>query len=214
MSIPRTVLLARWILASFAMVIAAAGCGQYWRDRGNDFGDAMTVGVTLSKKPQFAFYPIDYFNVGPLGYSHVDGRFAGLWCGRWQTVELRDRTWGVLLCGSDHLRLGEFDPENPRLFAPSKLAALKAAGQSPPKERPRYNKGVVRLVVQDNAPPPLTFLSCRRNIHLGWIGFHLAMNADEMLDFLLGWTTLDIKGDDHRGAPEAAPQERPKPAAK
>jgi hypothetical protein len=26
------------------------------------------------------------------------------------------------------------------------------------------------------------------------------MNADEMLDFFLGFTTLDIKGDDHRDA--------------
>ncbi len=188
----------RWTASGFALALALCGCQKYWRDRRNDFGDAMTVGITVSKSPQFAFYPIDYFNISPLGYSRLDGRFSGLCGGKWQTVELHDHTWGVLLWGSDHLQLGEFDPADTRLFAPSQLAELKAAGQEPPKERPRYNKGPLRLAAQDNAPPPLTFFSCRRNIHLGWVGFHLAMNADEMLDFLLGFTTLDIKGDDNR----------------
>jgi hypothetical protein len=198
MGIQKTLFVVRWSLAAVAMALAPCGCQKYWRDRGNDYGDAMTVGITLSKKPQFAFYPVDYFNISPLGYSHLDARFSGLSGGKWQTLEFHDRTWGVLLWGSDHLQLGEFDPANPRLFAPSKLAELKAAGKEPPKRRPRYNKGAVAMGVQDNAPPPLTFLSCRRNLHLGWAGLHLAMNADEMLDFFLGFTTLDIKGDDGR----------------
>ena len=69
-------------------------------------------------------------------------------------------------------------------------------GEPLPTEAQRYNVGLVRMIAQDNTPPPLTFTSCRRLIHFGWIGIGFNIRPVEFVDFVAGFTTLDITGDD------------------
>jgi hypothetical protein len=39
-------------------------------------------------------------------------------------------------------------------------------------------------------------LYCPKVLHLGWVGVALNCHLPELADFFLGWTTLDIMGDD------------------
>jgi hypothetical protein len=84
------------------------------------------------------------------------------------------------------------------------MAKLREEGKPLPVTRPEYGKGVVTLIQHDNRPPPITYMQCRRNIHLGWIGIHASGRPLDILDFILGWTTLDILGDDNPPAPAVA----------
>jgi hypothetical protein len=176
--------------------LLGTGC-TYLRNRGHDAADMLEIGITVSSKPQFAFHPLDYFNTIILGYSSVEGTYYGIGERRIGKMPFKDeRTWGLLLWGSDTLKIGKFNPNDPHLAWKDEMAKLKAEGKPLPTERPRYNKGLVTLIKHDNSPPPITFMQCRRNIHLGWIGFHASLRPLDIIDFILGWTTLDIIGDD------------------
>jgi hypothetical protein len=190
------------------MLLLLPGCANYWKNRGRDAKNIMEVGITTSKRPCFAFQPGAYFNITPLGVSYIRGSIHGLVADKFGTQPMKDFSWGVLLWGGRRLQLGEFDPHNPCMVSPAKVAALTAAGKPLPTEVSYYNEGILAMALLDNAPPPKSFFGCRRNIHLGWIGIFLGMHADEMGDFLLGWTTLDIMGDDlpKAEAPAKAPE--------
>jgi hypothetical protein len=138
------------------LVGGLVGCGgPYWTARGNDAKDMVDFGITTSSKPCFAFYlPGDYFNLTPLGYNNLEGTFHGVGARRVGSMPIRDGSWGLLLWGSKKIQIGEFDPDEPRHIAPSRVAELRAAGKPLPTEVERYNDGVVRLLCMDHAPPP------------------------------------------------------------
>jgi hypothetical protein len=183
-----------------AAVLSLTGCA-YLGHRGRDAADMFEVGFTFSEKTQFAFLPIDYFNLVGLGYSNVDGTYVGIGNRRVGTMPFKDDgSYGLAFWGKDALKIGAFNPDDPREAWVGDMKQLVAEGKPLPTERPDYNKGLVRLPLEGNAPPPLTFLQCRRNIHLGWAGLHATFRPLDMVDFILGWTTLDILGDDI-GAP-------------
>jgi len=54
----------------------------------------------------------------------------------------------------------------------------------------------VREIPSENTPPPLQFVQCNRIIHLGYVAVVFNLRPADMLDFILGWSTLDIIGDD------------------
>lgn len=177
-----------------AALVMPAGC-TYLANRGRDAIDIVDIGLTVSKKPGFALY-VDFFNITPVAVSHVDGTYLGIGNRQFGALDHKDRAWGALLWGSEQVNTGEFDPDNPHLISPGKVRQMREAGEPLPEQAPRYNVGLVRMVAQDNSPPGPTFLSCRRTIHLGWIGIHNIMRPIDLLDFILGWTTIDIVGDD------------------
>ena len=43
------------------------------------------------------------------------------------------------------------------------------------------------------------WVSCPHYLHIGWIGAVVTPRYSEMLDFIVGWTTLDISFDDIAG---------------
>jgi len=176
--------------------LLCSGC-TYLSKRARDAADMFEVGITTSSKPQFAFHPLDYFNSFTLGYSRVEGTYWGIGERRIGKMPFKDEnTWGLLLWGNDTLKIGAFNPKDPHLARTEEMAKLQAEGKPLPTERPPYNKGLVRVLKEDNSPPPITYMQCRRNIHLGWIGLHASMRPLDMIDFILGWATLDVLGDD------------------
>jgi hypothetical protein len=184
-----------WALFLTSLVLST-GC-SYMTKRGKDALEIMDFGFTVSAKPGFAIYPGNYMNSTPIGYSHVDGWYLGWAHAEVGVLRFQDESWGVLLCGSENLRIGTFNPEDPHLFDPAKLRELKEAGKPLPAESPRYNVGVVRMIREGNTPPPASFwFACRRNFHFGFIGVHAALHLADIPDFLLGWTTYDLMGDD------------------
>ena len=111
----------------------------------------MDLGITTSKKACFAFcLPGEYFNLTPLGYWRLHATFHGMGNRRLGSMPFHNHSWGVLLWGSKEIQLGEFDPNDPRHLSPRTLAAMKAAGKPLPARSPRFNDGLVRMLVQDN----------------------------------------------------------------
>lgn len=177
------------------LAVSVVGCGPYWQDRGNDAKDAFEIGLTVSGKPGFALHQ-DYFNYIPHGFSYVpNGYFIGNVNRKLGVSRFDDYSWGYFARGWDQRRPGTFDPSDHHQFSPELLAKLKAEGKPLPTENPGWGTGACG-VEPGQAPWP-TYISCRRNLHLGFIGFYASMHPGDVLDFLLGWTTVDIMKDDY-----------------
>ena len=147
-----------FVVGCVAAVACGVGCGTYGRNLAKDAREMMDIGYTTSKKACFAFeLPGDYFNLTPLGFSNLEGTFHGVGRRQVGAVPIKNKAWGLLFWGSRKFQLGTFTPEDPRDFSPEKLAELKAAGKPMPTESPRFNNGIVRMLVQDNAGYPNSF---------------------------------------------------------
>lgn len=170
---------------AFVLVIAASlasiGCrGAYMQARKQDALDIFNVGLLVSDhlSPDFAAY-VSFWNLFTLGYAHVDGKLIGIGAGRVGVIDFRHQnSWGVLLYGNERYGIG-----------PTYTA--------PPEDQPVYSQGLIRVL--GNPPhPPLhhTYFDCDRTFVLGWVGLHLRIQLDEMLDFITGWFGGDIMEDD------------------
>ncbi len=185
-----------FLVALAGLVTIQSGC-TYMRDRGRDALDIVDVGVTVTDKwqPDFGLY-VDFFQITPIGYTTIDGKVLG-WGNRqigW--LDYHSHNWGVLAWGSEQKGTGEFDPRDPHQTQLDQVTAT---------ERPRFNTGIPRLIAQEkNRPPFLQFIECDRGIHLGWIGVHASIRPFDIVDFVLGWTTLDIMADDEKSLEERA----------
>ncbi|MFW6164404.1 MAG: hypothetical protein ACODAJ_16665 [Planctomycetota bacterium] len=187
------------------LAVACSSCtSPYLRDRGNDAKDMFEIGLTFSGKPGFALHQ-DYFNYIPHGFSYVpDGCIVGNVNRQLGVSKFEDYAWGYFVRGWDHRRLGEFDPTDLHQFPQDRLAKLKAEGEPVPQENPGWSTGVCAIEADSNAPWP-TFVSCRRNVHLGFVGLYASLHPADILDFLVGWTTADLMNDDyHTQAAQAA----------
>mgnify|MGYP006281273005 FL=1 len=163
------------------------GC-SYMKDRGNDALDIMDIGFSVNDRiePQFGLY-LDFFNILPLGYSNVEGKALALGNRQAGWLYHADKSWGVIGWGKEMKALGEFNPENPHRARPD---------QRDIDHWPYYNVGAVRMIDEDDAPPTVQFIECNRILHIGWVGFFAHLRPVDLADFIMGWTTLDIVGDD------------------
>lgn len=169
------------------VILLMQGCA-YLRDRGNDAMDMVDIGITVNDrwKPQFGLY-LDFFSLLPLGYSRVEAKSIGIGNSQIGLLDFEHASWGALAWGSEKKGSGTFNPLDPH------QARSDQTGET---ARPRYNAGIARLRAEDNPPPTLQFFECDRILHLGWIGFHATVRPLDIFDFILGWTTIDILGDD------------------
>lgn len=178
------------LLLSFAML--GNGCA-YMRARGNDALDIFDIGVTISPHatPDFAAYAglLNEFN---LGYAQVDGTFYGLHNRQFGALDYENHSWGALVWGTSKHGAGAFNPNDPHQARPE---------QSGLTERPEFGVGVVRIIQGDKPLPFPQYFQCDKMLHLGWFGLVLNCRPGDVADFILGWTTLDIMGDDAPFAP-------------
>jgi hypothetical protein len=186
----RTVRAMVMVAGLFSMLVVS-GCA-YMRDRGHDAMDIIDIGVTVNDKPmpRFALY-FDFFNILPLGFSNVDGKVLGMGNRQAGFMDFEHQNWGVLAVGKEQKGSGVFNPNDPHQARPD---------QKDLTERPRYDVGFVG-VGGEEPPPDMQFLECDRALHLGWIGLHATMRPIDLLDFVFGWFTIDMMGDD--GIPSA-----------
>jgi hypothetical protein len=180
------------LMVCISSVISIQGC-SYMADRGRDALDIMDIGisVTPSVVPDFACY-FDFFNATPIGYSHVDGKILGIAYRQVGWLDYESHNWGVLSHGVEKQGTGDFDPDNPH---------YAHVGETTGDEWPQWDAGFVRLFTGDNPPPPLQHLECSRVVHIGWIGILWDIRPIDAIDFVVGWTTLDMMGDDDVEAP-------------
>ena len=161
-------------VAAVMALVGSTGC-TYLAHRGQDALDMVDLGVTASAKPGFALY-YNFVPVVPIGYGQVEGTFLGIGGGRAGVMPHHERSRGVVLWGEEEVAFGAYDPADPASFN-------------------AFRSGLVGLT-QGPVPGPDYTLSCPHYIHLGWIGVVVSPRYLQMLDFILGWTTLDIAYDD------------------
>jgi len=166
----------------------------YMKKRGNDALDMFDIGVTITPKamPDGALY-IDFFNMTPLGASHVDGKLLGIGYRQAGFLDYQSENWGVLAYGSEKQGAGAFNPNDPR-------HARK--GETPEKDWTRHDAGFIGVFTGDTPPPKYHYKECSRMVHIGWIGIMLDIRPVDIADFILGWSTLDIQSDDNIPKPE------------
>ncbi len=175
--------------ATITAAIGFSGC-TYFRDRGNDAKDMIDIGLTFSKKPGFAFF-YDFVPVIPIGGGYVDGRFMGLGGGQFSLAAPHyERSVGLVLWGEEEVVFG-YDRET--------LDVLPEAERN---ELTNFQRSGLAGLAQGPAPDADYLLSCPHYLHVGWIGAVASPRYLQMLDFVLGWTTIDIASDDHRSGPE------------
>jgi len=162
------------LVTGLAAVVLMTGCG-YLQHRVEDAGDMMDLGLTFSRRPGFALY-YDFVPVVPIGCGRVEGAFVGLGAGRVGTMPHLQRSTGLILWGEEELAYGQYDPADP--------------------ESMRFQRSGLIGLPQGPIPGPDYMLSCPHYVHLGWFGVVATPRYLQMLDFLLGWTTLDIGLDD------------------
>jgi len=177
-----------FLILAAALACLFSGCA-YMKDRGNDLIDIMDLGITVNDKiePQFGLY-IDFFNILPLGYSHIEAKTIGFGNRQGGWLYYADDSWGVIFWGREMKALGEFNPKDPHRTRKDQREAT---------EWPYYNVGLARMISEDDSPPTAQFIECQRVLHLGWIGIFAHLRPIDVVDFILGWTTLDIVGDDN-----------------
>ena len=167
--------LGSWLLLA-AVIPLAPGC-TYFSHRGEDFLDMIDLGVTWSSEPRFALY-YDFVPVIPVGFGSVRGTFVGLGGGRFGVMAHHEWSVGLILWGEEEVGFGEFDATDP--------------------ETVRFQRSGLIGMVQGPFPGPDYLISCPHYVHLGWIGVVAGPRYLQMLDFVLGWTALDICFDDGR----------------
>ncbi len=165
------------ILGLCLSFLGTTGCTTaYWQSRGNDFADFIDIGVTYTKEPHVAVYA-GFQSILSIGYADVDGGLLGLGFGQFGNLAMRNRAAGFAIEGVEQYAIGDtYDPADP----------------SSPEKR---GAGLGMLYY----PTPKTtmeFLQCPKFVHLGWVGLNINCKIGELLDFVVGWTTLDIGGDD------------------
>lgn len=169
--VPRRVML--FVLA--LLLLAAQGC-TYLKHRAEDAMEMLDVGVTASLWPGLAVYA-DGVSVLPGGVGYVDGWFLGLGGGQIGLTRHYERSFGILVWGYEEVGWGEFDKSN--------KATLD-----------RQFVGVAGILLPPYRATPAYMPACIHYLHVGWLGIVGNARYMEMVDFVLGWTTLDLAGDD------------------
>jgi hypothetical protein len=186
------------VLPLVMATVLGSGCA-YLKNRGNDATDFLELGFTVSQKPGVAVFT-DCYSVIPIGYSNVNGKIIGFGNRQIGVLDFEHKTWGVLARGSYKQGLGVFDPRDPH---------VARKDQAKDKPWPRFDMGVAGLIIGKSWRPFPAFYECDKSFHLGWAGIHLKYRWLDLLDFLVGWTTVDFMGDDLvRETPKAVPATR------
>jgi len=163
-----------------AMVAAAAfvslsGCSSYLEKRGQDAVQMLEIGITHTDQPSNAFFVCGVSIVG-FGAANLEGTFTGMGGNQIGTTKFYYRSVGYGLWTYEEIGWGDYDKTRQETLY-SYYGGI-AGWIEHIQRRPGYAPG------------------CNHFIHFGRSGFVFNVRYLEILDFLLGWTTLDICGDD------------------
>lgn len=171
------------ILMALLSLALLQGC-SYVQNRWSDVGDVIDLGVTFSEEPQIALF-YDFIPVIPIGYGRVDGYYAGLGGGRARLGSGHfERSYGLILWGQEELTFEKT------------LAEVEALPEHERNKLLDFQRTGLIGMVQGPFPGPNYLISCPHYIHIGWIGVVGTPRYLQMLDLVVGFTTLDIGFDD------------------
>jgi hypothetical protein len=177
------------VFCVFVLASELSGC-VYLVNRKNDAMDMFDLGILVSKKPGLAIY-MNKPPVMPIGFSHVDGKLIGLAKSNFGVFDFREKSFGYLIGGSEQRGVGNYDPQNPQ--DPKRYGA-GAIGFLSHTTTFQNDPGKDETVARPRTQP-----TCPMTLHLGWIGFEWGCKFWSMIDFVVGWTGIDIAHDDQPG---------------
>lgn len=181
----------RWVLPLLLLMsaISLTGCANYWSDRGRDAADIISFGVGSGAGLKGRVGP---FQAGLLSENGLIGLRGGEWHGpseyRAATTE-GPAKWDdvIAVVGAERF-------EGNRILLPrGKAFRARQIVLSIP-----YNIDSDRDYLGMTPAPfnPLPYLTNIEAAGGAFLTFRLGANPGELLDFLFGWTTLDIFEDD------------------
>ena len=164
------------ILALAVIAVTSQGCtvGRYFQYRAQDFLDIPEVGITVTTTPQIGLY-WNSLDLLVAGYCDLDGTFIG-WAGRHGVVvPIRSQCYGLIV-SREHVQWGD---------APARERYGGLAGLP----------GIAAGIAEDGHP--LDSPACVHFIpHIGYVGLVWNLRWGQIVDFVVGWTTIDLDGDD------------------
>ena len=170
------------VLALAAIVWTSQGCAvaRYFQYRAEDFVEMVDIGFTFTSKPCIGLY-WNSLDLLVAGYSNVDGYFVG-WGGNQIGLTRHYNKCYGLIVSSETVGWGDFDKDDPKTLYERYggllgLASLMGTGDRRPT--PDYTPACVHFIP-----------------HIGFVGLVWNARWTQVLDFVLGFTTLDLGGDD------------------
>ena len=171
------------LLGLLAVLSGSVGCRtlgkagraglRYFKYRGEDLAETFDIGLTFSKKPTISLYA-SVASLACLGYSNFQGHVLGMGGGQIGWIGHTNRCTGDIFTGSEQI----------------------VWHQGPRWRHYNHPMGLDSILASGRFPPPAYFPACTHYVHLLFIGVVANAKYAEMLDFLLGFTTLDIACDD------------------
>lgn len=160
----------------FVAFTTFTGCDTYWQYRLEDGAEIVDVGITVTKTPQIGFY-WNSLEIFPVGYSHIDGWFVGWGGGQIGMTRHYNKCWGFGY-GLEKIGWGAFDSwDESTLYVD--YSGVLGIVLPPYQNEPAYTPACVHFFP-----------------HIGYIGLVWNARWYEMLDFVVGFTTIDLAGDD------------------
>jgi hypothetical protein len=162
-----------------AVLWTSQGCqavGQYFEYRGRDFMQMVDFGFTFTPEPCIGLY-WNSLDLLVAGYCNINGYFVG-WGGNQIGVTRCHSNCYGLIVSHEEIGWGDFDENNEdTLYV--RYGGLAGLASFLGTSTPDYTPACVHFIP-----------------HLGYVGIAWNARWTQILDFILGWTTLDIDGDD------------------
>lgn len=184
----------RWIPAILTLALSTSGC-TYLQARGADFLDVFTLEASLGPGLHVIAHATDFVGTG-IGSSKQHG------------VALHGRYAGM----TTRVAFGAGFVHRSSIQEPERLHTVIGPHRAPSEDEwlsPGYQAGFMYIPVlwfqswgtMVESEGLGTFPRGIRTFDISvgasaLVGVHLGFSPGELLDFLLGWTTLDIAGDD------------------
>ena len=169
------------VLALAVILMASQGCntavGRYFQYRGEDALEMADVGLTITKKPSVGLY-WNSLDLLVFGYSDIDGYFVGLGGGQIGMTRHYNKCAGLMV-SEERVGWGNFDKTDPNTLSIRNGGLLGFASLMGGKSTPDYTPACVHFFP-----------------HIAYVGFVWNARWTQMIDFMLGFTTLDLAGDD------------------
>ena len=182
------------LLGVMSILAFANGCGsKYLRDRGNDALDMFDMGVLIppNPKPQLGYF-LDFFTITPLLYADIEVKKIGVTnrqIGILHPLDFKFKKWGYIVEGREWEQHPEYNANDPHLARNDQRHLTEPA---------TYTTGIGGIISDKDIRPPWTqYFEVDRMGYIGWLGVHTHFRPLDIIDFVLGWTTLDIMNDDN-----------------
>jgi hypothetical protein len=178
MAAPRWLSKLAVVLMLGALSFASQGCAvvKYFQYRGEDFLEMIDLGVSITPKPSIGLY-WNSLDLLTAGYCNIDGYFLGWGGNQIGWTRLYAHCYGLVV-SKETVGWGDFDKDDPdTLYV--RYGGLLGLASLMGRSTPDYTPACVHFIP-----------------HILFVGIVWNARWTEIADFILGWTTLDLAGDD------------------